>query len=66
MYPYTAVTHDYHVGTVVIDLLDDAKKQIVWQGVATGRVGNEEASEGDVRKNIGRLFAKMRVEKVKK
>jgi hypothetical protein len=66
MYPYTAVTHDYNVGTVVIDLLDDSKKQIVWQGVATGRVGYEETTEGDVRRDIGRLFDKMPVEKVKK
>ncbi|MCF6169997.1 MAG: DUF4136 domain-containing protein [Bacteroidales bacterium] len=66
MYPYTAVTHDYNVGTLVVDLLDDSKKKIVWQGVATGRIGYEEAKESSVKKDIGRLFAKMPVDKVKK
>jgi hypothetical protein len=66
MYPYSAVTHDYHVGTIVIDLLDASRKQIVWQGVTTGRITHEEPTENGVRDNIGRLFAKMPVEKVKK
>lgn len=66
MYPYTAVTHDYNVGTVVIDLLDHSKKQIVWQGVATGRISHEEPTEAGVRDGIGRLFQKMPVKKIKK
>ncbi len=66
MYPYTAVTHDYHVGTVVVDLLDDSKKVIVWQGVATGRIDHEEATEVEVKTNINRLFEEMPVKKVKK
>ncbi len=28
MYPYTAVKHDYNIGTVVIDLLDHSKKKL--------------------------------------
>ncbi len=66
MYPYTAVKHDYDVGTLVIDLLDDAKKQIVWQGVATGRLTSEEASEQKIQKEIGRLFGTLPVKKVKR
>ena len=66
MYPYTAVTHDYNVGTVVIDLLDDAKKLIVWQGVASGRITAEEVSEQRVKKDVGRLFATLPIKKVKK
>jgi len=65
-YPYTVYKNDYDVGTLVIDLLDHSKKQIIWQGVATGRLNNEEATEGSVKKDIGRLFAKMPVKKVKK
>lgn len=66
MYPYTAVKHDYNVGTVVIDLLDHSKKKLVWQGVATGRITNEEAKEGNVQRDIGRLFQTLPVKKVKK
>jgi len=66
MYPYTAVTHDYNVGTVVVDLLDHSKKRIVWQGVATGRIDHNEATEQEVKTNINRLFEEMPVKKVKK
>jgi len=66
MYPYTAVTHDYNVGTVVVDLLDHSKKVIVWQGVATGRIDHNEATEKEVRDGIGRLFQTLPVKKVKK
>ncbi len=65
MYPYTAVTHDYNVGTVVVDFLDHSKKVIVWQGVATGRIDHNEATEKEVRDGIGRLFQTFPVDKVK-
>lgn len=66
MYPYTAVSHDYNVGTVVIDLLDHSKKKLVWQGVAAGRLANEEAKEDNIKRDIGRLFQTLPVKKVKK
>jgi hypothetical protein len=66
MYPYTAVTHDYNVGTVVVDLLDDSKKVIVWQGVASGRIDHNAATEAEVRDNINQLFKTLPVDKVKK
>lgn len=66
MYPYTAYSNDYDAGTLVIDLLDHSKKQIIWQGVATGRLDNETAPAGSVKRDIGRLFSKMPVKKVKK
>lgn len=66
MYPYTAVKHDYNVGTIVIDLLDSSKKRLVWQGVATGRIAHEEAKERNIKSDIGRLFQKLPVKKVKK
>lgn len=66
MYPYTAVKHDYNVGTIVIDLLDHAKKKRIWQGVASGRLANEVAKEGNVKKDISRLFQTLPVKIVKK
>jgi len=65
-YPYTVVNHDYNVGTVIVDLLDSAKKKRVWQGVASGRIANGTASESNVNKDMNRLFATLPVKKVKK
>ena len=66
MYPYTAVSHDYNVGTLVIDLLDHTKKKIVWQGVATGRLAHDEPKEDNIKRDISRLFQTLPVKKVKK
>tara|TARA_Y100000031_G_C8243131_1_gene396701 strand:+ start:2589 stop:2801 length:213 start_codon:yes stop_codon:yes gene_type:complete len=66
LYPYTTVKHDYNVGTVIVDLLDHSKKKIVWQGVATGRIGNETASENNIKRDVGRLFQTLPVKKLKK
>ncbi|MEE4260653.1 MAG: DUF4136 domain-containing protein [Bacteroidales bacterium] len=65
-YPYTIYANDYEVGTLVIDLLDHSKKQIVWQGVASGRLGHEEATKDGIDGKMGVLFKKMPVKKVKK
>ncbi len=66
MYPYTAVKHDYNVGTVVVDLWDHSKKKQVWQGVASGRVAHDEAKEGRVNSSMSRLFQTLPVKPVKK
>ncbi len=66
LYPYTAVKHDYDVGTFVVDLLDPKKKRTVWQGLASGRLGNEAAKESKVQKDVNRLFQTFPVEKLKK
>ncbi|MFK5856777.1 MAG: DUF4136 domain-containing protein [Bacteroidota bacterium] len=66
LYPYTAVKHDYNVGTFVIDLMDPKLKRIVWQGLAQGRVEHEEAKEKNVKKDVARLFNTLPVEKQKK
>ena len=66
MYPYTAVKHDYNVGTIVFDLLDHSKKKMVWQGVASGRVAHDQAKESSVQKAVGRVFQTLPVKKVKK
>ena len=65
MYPYTAVKHDYNVGTVVVDLLDPAKKRIIWQGVASGRVAHDEAKESKINSDVARLLQTLPVKKVK-
>lgn len=46
-YPYDVQTVNYHDGTLSIDLVDAKKDQLVWQGVAEGRVSDE------ARKNPG-------------
>ncbi len=46
-YPYDVDTVNYREGTLSIDLVDAKKNQLVWQGVAEGRVSDE------VRKNPG-------------
>jgi hypothetical protein len=66
MYPYSAVKHDYNVGTFVVDLLDPKKKRNVWQGLASGRIGNEAAKESKVQSDVNRLFQTFPVEKLKK
>jgi len=66
MYPYTVYSNDYDVGTLVIDLLDDSKKKIVWQGVASGRLDNEDASKDKVERKMSLLFEKMPIKKMKK
>ncbi len=66
LYPYSAVKHDYNVGTFVIDLLDPKLKRNVWQGLASGRLGNEAAKKSKVQKDVGRIFQTFPVKKVKK
>jgi hypothetical protein len=46
-YPYDVETVNYREGTLSIDLVDAKKNQLVWQGVAEGRVSDE------ARKNPG-------------
>lgn len=65
-YPYTSVSHDYDVGSVIVDLLDSSKKKQVWQGVATGRIAREEVTEKGVQRDMSRLFATLPVKKAKK
>ena len=66
MYPYTAVSHDYTVGTLIIDILDGAKKKVVWQGVAQGRVSQNGVTKAQVNKDMMRLFGDFPVKKKKK
>jgi hypothetical protein len=37
-YPYDFYTVTYAEGTLAVDLVDAARRQLVWQGLATGRI----------------------------
>lgn len=38
--------YDYLVGTLICDIFDDTKKELIWQGVASGKI-NKEATNRD-------------------
>lgn len=40
-YPQDIYTVDYKEGTLAIDLVDASKRQLVWQGVAQGRISHD-------------------------
>lgn len=52
--------YSYTEGTLNVDLVDAREKQLVWEGVAVGRMANTKPSERDTRINqaIGEIFAK--------
>jgi Domain of unknown function (DUF4136) len=59
-YPQDVETVHYQEGTLSIDLVDAQKQQLVWQGVAQGRI-NKEAVQNPgpaIDKVIGDIFAK--------
>ncbi|HEY6641900.1 DUF4136 domain-containing protein [Povalibacter sp.] len=59
-YPQDVETVHYQVGTLAIDLVDAAKKQLVWQGTAEGRI-NKKAIENPgpaIDSVVGEIFAK--------
>lgn len=51
--------YNYTEGTLNVDLVDAREKQLVWEGVAVGRMANTRPSERDARVNqaIGEIFA---------
>jgi hypothetical protein len=65
-YPFTAVKHDYNVGTFVIDLLDASRKKIVWQGLAQGRVENERPTQESVQYRVSSVFKDFPIKRMKK
>lgn len=50
----------YVEGTLNIDMVDAARKQLVWEGVAVGRVGKKTADEREaaIRSAVSEIFAK--------
>jgi hypothetical protein len=59
-YPQDVETYHYQEGTLSIDLVDSKKQQLVWQGVAQGKINKEAAQNPGpaVDKVVGDIFAK--------
>ncbi|MGH9367185.1 MAG: DUF4136 domain-containing protein [Thermoanaerobaculia bacterium] len=54
----TQTTEDIPAGTLVVDLVDLGKKQLVWRGMATGTIPSSGALRRDkVERALDRLFA---------
>lgn len=59
-YPQDVYTTHYQEGTLAIDLVDAAKRQLVWQGVARGRINKSAVENPDqaIDKVVAEIFAK--------
>ena len=59
-YNYNTYTYEYTQGTMNIDLVDRARKQMVWEGVAIGRVSEEDFAnmEQTISKHVHEIFKK--------
>ena len=57
-YGMTTDVDQYIEGTLNIDIIDGAHKQMVWEGVAVGRVPDEGVSEETLNKVVTEIFAK--------
>ena len=54
--PSTMQVYQYEEGTLVIDLIDAQKKQLVWRGKAVGIVGDYADSENRINEAVKKLF----------
>jgi hypothetical protein len=59
-YAYETRVDQYVEGTLNIDIVDAQRKQLVWEGVAVGRVGDKTQQERQValRSAVAEIFAK--------
>jgi Domain of unknown function (DUF4136) len=59
-YNYDTFTYDYTEGTMNIDMVDRVRKQMVWEGVAIGRVRQEDFDnvEKAINNTVGLIFEK--------
>lgn len=53
---YTTVS-TYHEGSIVVDIVDREKEQLVWRGVANRVLGKKSSSEEKIDQTMGRLMA---------
>ena len=60
----TATSHNCN--EVIVDLLDHTRKQIVWQGLAQGRIAQGGVSEANIKRDVSRLFQSFPIKKKKK
>ena len=62
----TYTESDYRVGTLVLDILEEESKDLLWQGVATGTISEKpKKREKRIPKAIAKLMKKFPVEAVK-
>lgn len=59
-YPYETHVDQYVEGTLNVDIVDAQRKQLVWEGVAVGRVGKktQEERQTAIRAAVAEIFAK--------
>jgi len=55
-----AITNEYTQGTLNIDIVDNREKQLVWEGVAVGRVSQEQQENREMTVNaaVAQIFTK--------
>jgi hypothetical protein len=49
--------HPYHEGTIVIDVVDRGKNQLVWRGVTTRVLGKKSHTAEKIDQSMNRVFA---------
>jgi len=52
----TTTVHTYHEGTIIIDLIDREKNQLVWRGVTTRVLGKKSHSDEKIDQAMARVF----------
>ena len=53
----TTTVHTYHEGTIIIDLIDREKNQLVWRGVTTRVLGKKSHSDEKIDQAMASVFA---------
>ena len=49
-------TYTYYEGTIIIDIIDGGKRQLVWRGVVTKALNKKSSSEEKINKSISRVM----------
>ncbi len=52
---YTAV-YPYHEGTIIVDIIDRSKQQLVWRGVVTSVLNRKSSSEEKIDQSMTRIL----------
>lgn len=47
----------YHEGSIIVDIVDREKEQLVWRGVATRVLGKKSSSEEEIGQTVERLMS---------
>ena len=48
--------YTYYEGTIIIDIIDGGKRQLVWRGVVTKALNKKSSSEEKINKSINRVM----------